>query len=132
MTTYSEKQDHPKTLRDMTDAEIGALVRAHGEGKAVEYFSGLCSAWRETPLPDWTLKTAYRIAPPKFLPLEAGKVYRTRDGWDRTCIAVRGDTAWLILSETSAAYRHDATTGKSTLGKDNDIIGLSENQELGQ
>ena len=56
--------DTPKLLRDMTDAEIGALVRAHGEGKTIEYWSG--HGYWETCYSDEAIfqpHEAYRVMP---------------------------------------------------------------------
>jgi hypothetical protein len=52
-----------KTLGEMTDAEIGAIVRAYKSGKNIEHING-DFGWRPcrfTPL--WDLEVAYRIAP---------------------------------------------------------------------
>jgi hypothetical protein len=59
----SRATDSPKLLRDMTDAEVGALVRAKNEGKTIQsrYKDGV---WRDfTCSPRWSAATAYRIEP---------------------------------------------------------------------
>lgn len=58
--------DNPKTWGEMTDAEKGALLLAHHEGKVIEYhnfygkwktcFSGACVPFRDSG-------TAYRVRP---------------------------------------------------------------------
>ena len=59
----SRAADTPKLLRDMTDAEIGALVRAHHEGKVIEVVDTFNGAWVPAPAPGWWLRNAYRICP---------------------------------------------------------------------
>lgn len=49
-----------KTLGEMTDAEIGALVRAHRSGKKIERMDAF-GEWTYC-LPGWRMETAYRIA----------------------------------------------------------------------
>ena len=51
-----------KTLGEMTDAEIGALVRAKNEGKVIEWFFEC--AWVEAYKPVFdAINTAYRVRP---------------------------------------------------------------------
>ena len=52
-----------KTLREMTDAEIGALVRAKNEGKVIEVVDTLNGAWVSAPAPGWWSRNAYRVRP---------------------------------------------------------------------
>ena len=52
----------PKLLRDMTDAEIGALVRSKSEGKDIQALIGV--EWMEVASrPCWSMGLAYRIKP---------------------------------------------------------------------
>ena len=54
-----------KPLRDMTDAEIGALVRAKNEGQVIEcFYDGECSAWVSCD-PEWCPDDIYRTRPPE-------------------------------------------------------------------
>jgi hypothetical protein len=59
----SRASDTPKLLRDMTDAEIGALVRAKNEGKVIEVLDSLNGAWVPAPAPGWWPRAAYRVRP---------------------------------------------------------------------
>lgn len=52
-----------KTLGEMTDAEIGALVRAKNEGKVIEVVDTCNGAWVPAPAPGWYLRNAYRVHP---------------------------------------------------------------------
>ena len=52
-----------KTLGEMTDAEIGALVRADNEGKVIEVLDSLSGAWVPAPVPGWHHRCAYRVRP---------------------------------------------------------------------
>ena len=56
----SRASDTPKPLRDMTDAEIGALVRAKNEGKVIEIWD--YDEWLEAE-PAWDATNAYRVRP---------------------------------------------------------------------
>jgi hypothetical protein len=58
----SRASDTPKLLRDMTDAEIGALVRAHHEGKVIER-RNTRGEWIEEKCPKWFADRAYRVRP---------------------------------------------------------------------
>jgi hypothetical protein len=51
----------PKLWRDMTDAEKGALLLAHHEGKGIEML--FCSGEWVTVTPQWATNAAYRIRP---------------------------------------------------------------------
>lgn len=53
----------PKLLGEMTDAEIGALVRAFKSGKEIEYFNQVGNWGNCGSCPAWDINTAYRIAP---------------------------------------------------------------------
>ena len=59
----SRASDTPKPIRDMTDAEIGALVRAKNEGKAIEVADTFNGAWEPAPQPGWYASVAYRVSP---------------------------------------------------------------------
>lgn len=54
-----DKSDKPKLLRDMTDAEIGALMSAKNEGKVIErhYEYDFCFVCN----PHWYEDCAYRV-----------------------------------------------------------------------
>lgn len=52
-----------KTLGEMTDAEIGALVRAKNAGKVIEVVDILNGAWVLAPAPGWWSRNAYRVRP---------------------------------------------------------------------
>ena len=56
----SKEIDTPKLLRDMTDAEIGALVRADNDGKVIEIW--VHDEWSEVD-PRWKPGNAYRVRP---------------------------------------------------------------------
>jgi len=62
----SRAPDTPKSLRDMTDAEIGALVRAKNEGKVIEVVDTFNGAWVPAPAPGWYLRNAYRVRPEPY------------------------------------------------------------------
>ena len=53
--------DTPKPLKDMTDAEIGALVRARHEGQIIECLHN--ERWFHISSGDWFFDLAYRIRP---------------------------------------------------------------------
>jgi len=54
-------QEEPKLWRDMTDAEKGALLLAHHEGKDIEaWLYG--DKWKVSP-PEWDQHNAYRTKP---------------------------------------------------------------------
>lgn len=60
----SEWSDTPQLLGDMTDAEIGALVRAWHEGKVIEGYSRRIDGWVECMVFNlWHEDIAYRIKP---------------------------------------------------------------------
>ena len=63
MTT--EKQtDTPKLLRDMSEAELGALMSAELRGKTIQYFDISRGIWHDSrggPL--WAVGTPYRVKP---------------------------------------------------------------------
>ena len=59
-----EVDDTPKPIRDMTDAEIGALVRANNEGKVIESIcSEVDSEWDVVVYPAWFQNKSYRVRP---------------------------------------------------------------------
>ena len=71
--------DTPKPLRDMTYAEIGALLRAHLEGNIIEYwhpegFWDTC--YSDEPI--WQLHEAYRVKPE---PVEMSVHHLDAHGW---------------------------------------------------
>lgn len=45
--------------------------------------------------------------------IQVGETYPTQSQGSYKCIAIEGNTAWMIWSEISAAYRWNASTGKS-------------------
>ena len=55
-------QDY-KTLRNMTDAEIGALIRAKNDGKVIEVVDTCNGAWVPAPMPGWHPHATYRVHP---------------------------------------------------------------------
>jgi len=59
--TQSSQEGEPKLWREMTDAEKGALLLAHHEGKVIErrYFCG----WRQVLHNFWHDDIAYRVKP---------------------------------------------------------------------
>lgn len=60
----SRASDAPKLLRDMTDAEIGALVRAYYSGAVLEVWIPRLKKWDlELDRPFQCLDDAYRIKP---------------------------------------------------------------------
>ena len=63
IVSRASQPDTPKLLRDMTDAEIGALVRAHNEGKVVEWFIPESAVWARASNPSWAEGLAYRVRP---------------------------------------------------------------------
>jgi hypothetical protein len=78
-----EVDDTPKPIRDMTDAEIGALVRANNEGKVIESIcSEVDSEWDVVVYPAWFQNKSYRVRPePKRETVEScGSVDRDQDG----------------------------------------------------
>ena len=50
-----------KTIRNMTDAEIGALVRAKNDGKVIEVVDSVKGAWVPAPAPGWHPRATYRV-----------------------------------------------------------------------
>jgi hypothetical protein len=60
----SRASDGPKLLRDMTDAEIGALLRANMRGKIIQGIYSSDRVWRDfTSAPKWLPYAYYRIKP---------------------------------------------------------------------
>jgi hypothetical protein len=60
----SRASDGPKLLRDMTDAEIGALLRANMRGKIIQGRYSSDRVWRDfTSAPKWLPYAYYRIKP---------------------------------------------------------------------
>ena len=62
IVSRASQSDTPKLLKEMTDAEIGALVRAHKEGKVIQAVGGGRSEWIDCD-PQWRWDWAYRIRP---------------------------------------------------------------------
>jgi hypothetical protein len=61
--------NHPKPFRDLSDAEKGALLLAHHEGKRIEVHTGsMCEGWFLIDRPSWTEDYAYRIAHEPLIP----------------------------------------------------------------
>jgi len=55
---------HPTLWRDMTEAEQGALLLAHHQGKVIEYrIPTYESDWTVNTSPLWALDFAYRVRP---------------------------------------------------------------------
>lgn len=50
-----------KTWGEMTDAEKGALLLAHHEGKEIEYYGEVGDSWRLVNNPGWYDDTPYRV-----------------------------------------------------------------------
>lgn len=61
--TVIEEPDTPKTWREMTDAEKGALLLAHHEGKAIESKFPKAANWLPAGTPAWVNGGCYRIKP---------------------------------------------------------------------
>lgn len=59
----SRASDTPKLWRDMTPEEKGALLLAHHEGKAIEFYDISRNQWQIKSLPVWRDFLAYRIRP---------------------------------------------------------------------
>lgn len=55
----------------MTDAEKGALLLAHHEGKEIEYYGEVGNSWRLVNNPGWYDDTPYRV---KKSPVRTTKV----------------------------------------------------------
>ena len=55
--------DTPKLMRDMTDAEQGALLLAHHRGKKIQVFLDGIPKWDRTSRPTWKPDLAYRVEP---------------------------------------------------------------------
>ena len=83
-TLRASRDDSPKLLKDMTDAEIGALVRAKNEGKVIEFKDGFYRCpWTTAKTPTWLGHFAYRIRPePKVETVTlTGGIHDTRGFW---------------------------------------------------
>jgi len=132
VTPIDRDDEEPKLWRDTTDAEKGALLLAHHEGKVIEWQfpeKGKSKDWSTVPAEMyWNSGYAYRVRPvkPSFLPLEAGKVYQTAEKGDFDCIHVDGKDAWLKRhGDNSTAYVWDANAGfAKSLSEEWDITGL--------
>ena len=59
--------DHPKLFRDLSDAEKGALLLAHHEGRRIVCY-GNVTTWVKSPGEGWHDDVAYRIAPEPLIP----------------------------------------------------------------
>jgi hypothetical protein len=125
MDVYRCVDDTPKTWGEMTDAEKGALLLAHHEGKLIEFFYK--QDWFANSTSWWDSNTAYRVRPePTYLPLEAGRKYSTASQGDWECILVRDGKAWLTR-DLFPAYLWDAETGNSiSLNKEYNVAGFAE------
>jgi len=133
LSVACEVKDEPKLWRDMTDAEKGALLLAHHEGKVIEWVhpkTKIKIGWDECDKDClWDADFAYRIkTESSFLPLEDGKTYRTAEKGDWECIHVDGKYAWLKRhGSNDTAYVWNANTGfAKCLGEEWDITGLEE------
>jgi len=131
VTPLDREDDTPKLWGDMTDAEKGALLLAHHEGKVIEWQfpeKGKSKDWVTVPAEMyWNSGYAYRVRPePSFLPLEAGKTYRTAERGDWECVYVRNGNAWMGDRDDTVAYVWHAETGKAkSLPEVYDIVGLA-------
>lgn len=60
----AEWTDEPRPWKDLTDAEKGALLLAHHEGKVIEAYDSVDCEWESgPPAPIWLYNVAYRIKP---------------------------------------------------------------------
>ena len=117
--------DTPKMWHDMTDAEKGALLLAHHEGKVIECWLG-GGAWEQSRyVPGWSGGNAYRVCS-EPLRLTVGKRYRGKNDDEWECIFVRDDVAWLAEvfknGEMDTAYRLNLDGTGTDLGDEYDII----------
>ena len=119
--------DTPKIWHDMTDAEKGALLLAHHEGKVIEILMPVGSYWREIGVNETThfcTNSIYRIRP-EPMRLTVGKRYRSKNDAQFECIFVRGDVAWMAQCLTTrlvTAYRFNLDGTFIDLGAEYDII----------
>lgn len=98
----SRASDAPKLWRDMTPEEKGALLLAHHEGKAIEYFSHIDHEWGRISEPDWQYNYAYRIKPePKVETVTThgtwcnkGKMPKTQYVYEITFNLIDGKPDW--------------------------------------
>ena len=119
--------DTPKTWGEMTEAEKGALLLAHHEGKVIQTRAPDETSWVDIePSFDGTT-LAYRVRPEHaHLPLEVGRKYVATNSTEWECIFVRDGNAWLTWGN-GPAYVWTAETGESlSMNKDYDITGLEE------
>jgi hypothetical protein len=128
LDVYRCVEDTPPTWGEMTDAEKGALLLAHHEGKAIQICNLDDQRWIDASLSFfWNSDFAYRVRPePTYLPLEAGRKYSTASQGDWECILVRDGKAWLTR-DLFPAYLWDAETGNSiSLNKEYNVAGFAE------
>lgn len=83
--------DH-KPFGELSDAEVGALFRAHLAGKSIEFYSGMAEDWRPVELPCWWHRTPYRIAPEPLIPDSIN--------WEH----VAPEFKWMARDEDGRAY----------------------------
>lgn len=73
--------DQPKLWRDMTDAEKGALLLAHHEGKEIQFWDELyCEVWSDCE-PSWEEYSAYRVKPEPKVKTVVMTGYQYCDEW---------------------------------------------------
>lgn len=89
--------DTPKTIAEMTDAEIGALVRAENDGKQIQIWLGNDERWFDSKQSNLFPQYAYRIKPEPVR--ETVKVYGllASDGWAFTSWSCDEDTHTLTF-----------------------------------
>lgn len=61
--TVIEDLDTPKIWGEMTDAEKGAMLLAHHEGKVIQCLYHKCDGWVDIGDPIWAFEGRYRIKP---------------------------------------------------------------------
>ena len=63
-TIVSRASDNPRSWKELTDQEQGALLLAHHRGEVIEYLSAI-DGWCPTIAnrPSWQLHTRYRVKP---------------------------------------------------------------------
>ena len=91
-----------KPFGELSDAEKGALLLAHHEGKRIEFFD-LYSyrGWRESQEPEWAPIVAYRIAPEPLIPDSIN--------WDH----VAPEWKFMARDESGNAWLYDCTPDRT-------------------